>query len=104
MWLSPVQVSIIPVADRHEEYATSVAERLRDAHLRVEVDDSDETVGDKIRTALTQKHPAVIVVGDDDVASSTVGLRLYGEEKDTRGVPLIEATNRLVQMAKVPGS
>jgi threonyl-tRNA synthetase len=104
MWLSPVQVSIIPVADRHEEYATSVAERLRDAHLRVEVDDSDETVGDKIRTALTQKHPAVIVVGDDDVAASTVGLRLYGEEKDTRGVPLIEATNRLVQMAKVPGS
>jgi threonyl-tRNA synthetase len=104
MWMSPVQVSIIPVADRHEEYATSVAERLRDAHLRVEVDDSDETVGDKIRTALTQKHPAVIVVGDDDMAASTVGLRLYGEEKDTRGVPLIEATNRLVQMAKVPGS
>ena len=104
MWMSPVQVSIIPVADRHEEYATSVAERLRDAHLRVEVDDSDETVGDKIRTALTQKHPAVIVVGDDDMTASTVGLRLYGEEKDTRGVPLIEATNRLVQMAKVPGS
>ena len=104
MWLSPVQVSIIPVADRHEEYATSVAERLRDAHLRVEVDDSGETVGDKIRRALTQKHPAVIVVGDDDMAASTVGLRMYGEEKDTRGVPLIEATNRLVQMAKVPGS
>jgi threonyl-tRNA synthetase len=99
-----VQVSIIPVADRHEEYAASVAERLRDARLRAEVDVSDETVGDKIRKALTQKHPAVIVVGDDDVANSTVGLRLYGEEKDTRGVPLIEATNRLVQMAKEPGS
>jgi threonyl-tRNA synthetase len=104
MWMAPVQVSIIPVADRHEEYAEMVAGRLRDGRLRVEVDASDETVGDKIRRALTQKHPAVIVVGDDDVAGSTVGLRLYGEETDKRGVPLIEATNTLVQMAKVPGS
>jgi threonyl-tRNA synthetase len=104
MWMAPVQVSIIPVADRHEEYAEMVAGRLRDGRLRAEVDASDETVGDKIRRALTQKHPAVIVVGDDDVAGSTVGLRLYGEETDKRGVPLIEATNTLVQMAKVPGS
>ena len=104
MWLAPVQATIIPVADRHDEYAHQVAARLRDARLRAEVDASDETVGDKIRRALTQKHPAVIVVGDDDVANSTVGLRLYGEERDTRGVPLIEATNRLVEMAKVPGS
>jgi len=104
MWLSPVQVSIIPVADRHQEYAEAVAERLRDGRLRVEVDLSDDTVGDKIRKALTQKHPAVIVVGDDDVAGSTVGLRLYGEERDTRGVSLIEATNRLVDMARGPGA
>jgi len=104
MWLSPVQVSVIPVADRHDGYALQVAERLSDARIRAEVDRSDETVGDKIRRALTQKHPAVIVVGDDDVANSTVGLRLYGEERDTRGVPLIEATNRLVEMARIPGS
>ena len=104
MWLAPVQVTIIPVADRHHEYSGSVADRLRDARLRVEVDVSDDTVGDKIRKALTQKHPAVLVVGDDDVANSTVGLRFYGEERDTRGVELIEATNRLAQMAKAPGS
>lgn len=103
IWLAPVQVSIIPVADRHQEYATLVAERLGDAGLRVEVDSSDDTVGDKIRKALTHKHPAVIVVGDDDVSGSTVGLRLYGEERDTRGVPLIEATNRLAMMAFKPG-
>jgi hypothetical protein len=53
---------------------------------------------------MTHKHPAVLVVGDDDVANSTVGLRLYGEDRDERGVPLIEATNRLVEMAKTPGS
>ncbi len=104
MWLAPVQVSIIPVADRHHEYAESVAARLRDGRLRVDVDLSDDTVGDKIRKALTQKHPAVIVVGDDDVSGSTVGLRFYGEEHDTRGVPLIEATNRLVEMARAPGA
>ena len=102
MWLAPVQVSIIPVADRHEEYADSVSQNLIDAGLRSEVDASPETVGDKIRRALTQKHPAVIVVGDDDMANSTVGLRFYGEDKDTRGVPLIEVTNRLTDMARPP--
>lgn len=102
MWLAPVQVSIIPVADRHDEYARLVEGRLADAGLRAEVDLSSETVGDKIRKALTQKHPAVIVVGDDDVAESTVGLRLYGEDRDTRGVPLIEATTRLAEMAQRP--
>ena len=102
MWLAPIQVSIIPVADRHEEYATSVSRRLEDAGMRAQVDFSDETVGDKIRRAMTEKHPAVIVVGDDDVANGTVGLRLYGEESDIRGVPLIEATNRLAEMARSP--
>jgi threonyl-tRNA synthetase len=104
MWLAPVQVSVIPVADRHHEYARSVAAKLRDPGLRVEVDDSEETVGEKIRRALSQKHPAVIVVGDQDVDNSTVGLRLYGEERDTRGVSLIEASNRLVDLARRPES
>lgn len=102
MWLAPVQISIIPVADRHDEYAGQVRDKLRESGLRVELDLSGETVGDKIRTALTQKHPAVIVVGDDDVADSTVGLRLYGETRDTRGVPLDEATDRLLEMARHP--
>jgi threonyl-tRNA synthetase len=102
MWLAPVQVSIIPVADRHDEYARQVRDRLTDAGLRAEVDLSNETIGDKIRRALTQKHPAVLVVGDDDVANSTVGFRLYGEDRDTRGVPLIEATNQLVALAREP--
>jgi threonyl-tRNA synthetase len=102
MWLAPIQVSIIPVADRHDNYAREVRERLRDAGLRVEIDLSTETVGDKIRRALTQKHPAVIVVGDDDVENTTVGLRMYGDDRDTRGVPLIEASNRLVEMAQRP--
>jgi threonyl-tRNA synthetase len=102
MWLTPIQVSVIPVADRHDGYAGQVEDRLTDAGLRVEVDLSSETVGDKIRRALTQKHPAVIVVGDDDIENNTVGLRMYGEDRDTRGVPLIEASNRLSEMARRP--
>lgn len=103
MWLAPVQVSVIPVADRHHEYASTVAARLRDPGLRVEVDESEETVGEKIRRALSQKHPAVIVVGDEDVDNSTVGLRMYGEDRDTRGVSLIDATNQLMALARKPG-
>lgn len=102
MWMAPVQASIIPVADRHDDYAAEVGRRLRQQGLRADVDTSDQTVGDKIRLALTQKHPAVLVVGDQDVESSTVGFRLYGEDKDTRGVPLDDAVERLVEMAKVP--
>jgi threonyl-tRNA synthetase len=102
MWLAPVQVTVIAVADRHLDYASSVTGRLLESGLRAEADLSVETVGDKIRRALTQKHPAVIVVGDDDVANGTVGLRLYGEDRDTRGVPLDEAVTRLVEMAEPP--
>ncbi len=101
-WLAPVQVSVIPVADRHLEYALSVGARMTDAGLRVEIDESEETVGEKIRRALSQKHPAVVVVGDQDIQDSTVGLRLYGEERDARGVDVIEATNRLVDLAARP--
>ena len=102
MWLAPVQVSIIPVADRHLEYANSVSESIGEGGLRVEVDTSTETVGDKIRRALTQKHPAVLVVGDSDVENTTVGFRLYGEDRDSRGVPLDEARDRLMELAESP--
>jgi len=102
MWMAPVQVTIVPVADRHIEYAGEVKAALEDSGLRVEVDESGDTVGDKIRTAITQKHPAVIVVGDNDVDAGTVGLRLYGEDKDTRGVPVGDAVSRLTEMAEKP--
>jgi threonyl-tRNA synthetase len=96
-WLSPVQATVIPVADRHGEYAEQVAARMRDAGLRTEVDGADETVGEKLRKAITHKHPAVLVVGDSDAAAGTAGLRLRGEE-ERRGVPVtevVEAVRRL---------
>ena len=102
MWLAPVQATVVPVADRHNDYADSVAVSLRAAGLRTEVDASDATVGEKIRRALTRKRPSVLVVGDHDVEAGTVGLRLRGEEHEDRGVPLGEAAARLVELACPP--
>jgi threonyl-tRNA synthetase len=70
----------------------------------VEVDRSDDTVGEKIRRALTAKHPYLAVVGDKDVEGRSVGLRRYGEEKERRGVPLADAVAELVEQASPPGS
>jgi threonyl-tRNA synthetase len=100
-WLCPVQATVVPVADRHHAYAGEVAASLEGRGLRVEVDLADETVGEKIRRALTQKHPAVLVVGDRDVAAGTVGLRLRGEGEQ-RGVVLAEACDRLAEACRAP--
>ena len=100
-WLSPVQALIVPVADRHSGYASEVAARLGEEGLRVEVDLADDTVGEKIRRALGQKVPGVIVVGDSDVAGGTVGLRLRGKEEE-RGIPLGDAVSRLAESCRPP--
>ncbi len=100
-WLSPVQATIVSVADRHLDYAHKVAAGLREAGLRVDVDSADDTVGEKIRRAITQKHPAVLVVGDDDVANGTAGIRLRQEE-ERRGEAVAEITAELVELCRPP--
>ena len=102
MWLAPIQATVVPVADRHAAYAAEVAGRFEAAGLRVEVDETDETVGEKIRRALTDKHPAVLVVGDRDVENHTVGMRLYGEESEERGLDVAQALASLVASAAPP--
>ena len=102
MWLSPVQATIVPVADRHTDYAYEVAEALKAGGVRVEVDHAGETVGEKIRRAITQKHPAVLVVGDNDVKSRTVGLRLREDEGEQRGMPLDEVVADLIERSRPP--
>ncbi|MFQ5516783.1 MAG: threonine--tRNA ligase [Acidimicrobiia bacterium] len=101
-WLAPVQVSVVPVADRHVAYADEVASRLRADGLRVEVDSSDDTVGEKIRRAISVHHPAVLVVGDADVEAGTVGVRMRGDESERRGVPQGEAADQLVDACRRP--
>jgi threonyl-tRNA synthetase len=76
VWLSPVQAVLIPIADRHIEYASSVAEQLRAAGLRAKVDKSSERMRAKIRDAQMQKVPYMLVIGDRELEAGQVNLRL----------------------------
>jgi threonyl-tRNA synthetase len=75
LWLAPVQVRVLPIADRHLPYAASVRDRLAGAGLRVEVDEQYEKIGYKIREAQLQKIPYMLVVGDKEAAEGTVSVR-----------------------------
>lgn len=75
-WLAPVQVKLIPVADRHLDYAHDVARQLKSQGFRVEVDDSQGRVGGKVREATTMKIPWLLIVGDRDIEQSAVSVRL----------------------------
>ena len=79
LWLSPVQAQILPIADRHADYARKVAEDLRGRGLRVEVDERTESVGRKIREAEVKKLPYMLVVGDKEADDGTVGVRRHRE-------------------------
>ncbi len=93
-WLAPVQASVLPVADAHSDYAHAVAAELRGHGFRVEVSAADDTLGKRIRRAKGEKHPYVLVVGDDDVAHRTVGVNPRGGEVE-RNVPIGGFVDRL---------
>jgi len=80
VWLSPVQAVLIPIADRHVPYAREVAQKLKEAGFRVEVDDRSERMNAKIRDAQMQKVPYMLVVGDKEMEQSSVALRLRSGE------------------------
>jgi threonyl-tRNA synthetase len=80
LWLSPVQAMVVPIADRHNEYAHQVAQQLRAAGLRVEVDDSSDRMNKKIRNAQLQKIPYMLVVGDKEMENTAVAVRTRQEE------------------------
>ncbi|MCY4416233.1 MAG: threonine--tRNA ligase [Chloroflexi bacterium] len=75
LWLAPVQAVVIPIADRHNEYAEQVAAQLRDAGFRVEVDDRSERMNQKIRQAQLQKTPYMLVVGDREAEANAAAVR-----------------------------
>ena len=75
LWFAPVQAVVVPIADRHVEYARQVAGRLQAAGLRIEVDERQEKIGYKIREAQLQKIPYMLVTGDREVAERTVSVR-----------------------------
>jgi threonyl-tRNA synthetase len=75
LWLAPVQVKLLPIADRHHEYARQVSERLTEAGFRVDVDARNEKTGYKIREAQLQKVPYMLVVGNREADSGAVSVR-----------------------------
>ena len=93
LWLAPVQAAVLPIADRHVGYARGVAERLREAGLRVEVDERSESVGKKIREAEVRKVRYMLVVGDQEEGDGKVAVRRH-REGDLGAVPIAEFIER----------
>ncbi len=96
-WLAPVQAAVLPVAAAHDDYAAEVAEHLRKEDFRVEILAAQEPLGRRIRAAKLQKLPYVLVVGDEDLQSNTVGVNARGSNNPERGVSLADFTARLAE-------
>ncbi len=103
LWLAPVQARVLPLADRHADYAREVAEALGAAGLRAELDDRTESVGRKIREAELRKIPYMLVVGDREAEQRAVALRRH-REGDQGTIPLGEAVERLTAEAAERGT
>ncbi len=88
LWLAPEQVRILPIADRHHDYAYSVKSALEEMGMRVEVDTRNEKIGYKIREARLQRLPYMLTVGDNEVESGTVSVRGRGENGDLGSMSL----------------
>lgn len=97
VWLAPLQVALIPIADRHVDYAHTVAEQLRAAGVRVEVDASSDRMRAKIRNAQLQKIPYMLVIGDREVEAETVNLRR--RDGETPGAMTVDAFIALLREA-----
>jgi threonyl-tRNA synthetase len=99
VWLHPVQVMVLPISDRHVEYARKLTQDLKTAGFRVSIDDRSETVNQKIRQAQVEKVPCMLVIGDKEIEAGTVAVRLRtGEQKFGITMPkLLEALNDAIR-------
>jgi threonyl-tRNA synthetase len=97
LWLAPVQVGLVPISERHHEYATKVQQRLQAAGFRVETDPRNEKMNAKIRDFTLQKIPFVLVVGDKEEAAQAVSVRTRGKG-DEGSTPLDQFVARAQQL------
>jgi len=79
VWLSPVQVAVIPISEKHDNYAKQVEKQLKDNNIRVEIKSADETLGKKIRESEMQKIPYLLIVGDKEISANAVSVRERGK-------------------------
>jgi threonyl-tRNA synthetase len=89
LWLAPVQVALVPIAERHNAYGEQVMEQLKAAGLRVELDNRNEKMNAKIRDLTMQKIPYILVFGDKEQAAGAVSVRVRGKG-DQGSTPLAE--------------
>jgi threonyl-tRNA synthetase len=104
VWLSPVQAVMIPISERHAEYANNVASQLKEIGVRVEVDARNEKMNAKIREHAMQKVPFLLVVGDKEAEGGRVNVRSRGKEKteDMPAADFVEKIGKLIA-EKSPG-
>jgi threonyl-tRNA synthetase len=98
VWLSPVQVVLIPIGEKHHAYATEIGEKLKAEGIRVHVDNRNEKMNAKIREHAMQKVPFQLVVGDKEMDAMQVNVRVRGQEKAEGSVPIGEFIARVKKL------
>ncbi|MDU6960333.1 MAG: threonine--tRNA ligase [Veillonella dispar] len=93
-WMAPVQVKVLPISEKHVEYANQLAKQMRHDYVRVEVDDRNEKIGYKIRQAQMEKVPYMLVVGDKEMEDNSVNVRKHGGD-ELGTVPFDEFSNSI---------
>ena len=99
LWLSPVQVAILPLSEKLEKYAEKINEELKKENIRVEMTDANETLGKRIREAEMQKIPYVLVVGEKEEKNGTVSVRHYrrGQENEISVKEVLEKIKKEIE-------
>ncbi len=92
-WLSPLQARVIPIAEPHKAFAAEVAAALKKAGIRADVDESNESLGKKIREAKTWKVPYTLVIGDAEVTANTASLE--GREGKQGALPIADIVSKI---------
>ena len=98
VWLSPVQVAILPISEHQKEYADKIYKQLKNSDIRVELDDTNESLGKRIRNAKMQKIPYVIVVGDKERDANVITVE--GRTEKLEGITVENFLERIQKEIK----
>jgi len=98
VWLSPVQVAVIPISEKHNEYAQNVTRQLQNAGVRVHLDERNEKMNAKIREHTLQKVPFLLVVGEKEAEAGTVNVRVRGQQQPEGTVPAAQFADRVKKL------
>jgi threonyl-tRNA synthetase len=98
VWLSPVQVAVIPISEKHTEYGQKVHRQLKDAGIRAELDARNEKMNAKVREHTLQKVPFLLVVGEREAETDTVNVRVRGKQQPEGTVPVSQFVERVKRL------